>query len=169
MTNSTIISKTKFRVRTNAVVFFTFVFLFTLKASYTLAQKSYFDSTQVFHWNDKNVTIKDLPKNKLYVIHYSQTLDRKVVDSVEMMRRNNYINFCLTFDKNTNSINLKEFDKQLPLYFLKRTEKGKNNYDEFILTNSKYEIVGRTNSFVALVKYLEEYYMINDGINVEPK
>jgi hypothetical protein len=159
----------KYVLRTKIIIASTLVILLSFNSIHSLAQKRYFDSTQVFNWNNNIVTIKDLPKNKLYVIHYSKTLDRKIVDSVEMMRRNNYINFCLTFDKNTNSINLKEFEKQLPLYFLKRTEKEKNNYDEFILTNSKYEIVGQANSFVALIKYLEEYYMINDGINIEPK
>jgi hypothetical protein len=142
---------------------------FSTSLNRCLAQKKYFDSTQVFDWNDKNVTIKDLPKNKLYIIHFSQILDQKVVDSVELLRRNNYINFYLIFDKNNNSINFKEVEKQLPLYFLKRTEKDKNNYDEFILTNTKYEIVGRANSLVTLIKYLEEYYLINDGINIEPK
>jgi hypothetical protein len=145
------------------------VILLSFNSIHSLAQKSYFDTTQVFNWNDKSVTINDLPKNKLYVIHYSQILDKKVVDSVELMRRNNYINFCLLFDKNSNSIKLKELVKDLPLYFLKRTGKQKDNNDLFILTNSQYEIIGQTDSFVALVKYLEEYYMINDGINVEPK
>lgn len=159
----------KYIFRTKVIVSVTLVILLSFNSIHSFAQKRYFDSTQVFNWNDKIVTINDLPKNKLYVIHYSQTLDRKVVDSVELLRRNNYINFCLLFDINTNSIKLKELSKDLPLYFLKRTRKQKDNIGLFILTNSKYEIVGQTNSFVALVKYLEEYYMINDGINIEPK
>jgi hypothetical protein len=169
MLNSNFTHFYKYILKTKIIVSAILVIILSLKSYYSLAQNRYFDSTQVFNWNDKNVTIKDLPKNKLYVIQYSQTLDKKILDSVELLRRNNYINFCLIFDKHSNSINLKEFEKQLPLYFLKRTKKEKNNYDQFILTNNKYEIVGSANSFVALIKYLEEYYMINDGINIEPK
>jgi hypothetical protein len=155
--------------RTKIYVLTTLVLLLSIKPTHSLAQNKYFDSSQVFNWNDKNVTINDLPKNKLYVIHYSQTLDKKLGDSVELLRRNNYINFCLVFDKNYNSIKLKELEKDLPIFFLKRTGKQKDNNGLFILTNSKYEIVRQTNSFVSLIKYLEEYYMINDGINIEPK
>lgn len=148
---------------------FTLFTSFSINAIHCFAQKKYFDTTQVFDWNEKKVTIKDLPKNKLYVLHYSQNLDKKVVDSVELLRKKNYINICLIYDKNTNSIKLKELDKNLPLYFLKKTNKQKFNFESYILTNSKFEIIEQTNSFASLIKYFEEYYMINDGINIEPK